>query len=144
MFSYDPLKSILALLPRSLESAQYLSAAYVEQLTAHGIHSSAGRPGTCWDNAVPESFFAILKNELLYRARWSSRNRAGYTRRLALRLKAGKLRQEATVEDLAFRAPPGIDRSVVMNLAPAGGVAAHHNLLISGPLARENRSWPAP
>jgi putative transposase len=68
MFSYDPLKSILALLPRSLESAQYLSAAYVEQLTAHGIHSSVGRPGTCWDNAVPESFFAILKNELLYRA----------------------------------------------------------------------------
>jgi DNA replication protein DnaC len=55
------------------------------------------------------------------------------TRRLALRLKAAKLRQEATVEDLDFRAPRGLDRSVVMNLAQAGWVAAHHNLLISGP-----------
>ena len=55
------------------------------------------------------------------------------SRRLALRLKAAKLRQEATVEDLDFRAPRGLDRSVVLSLAQAGWVAAHHNLLISGP-----------
>ncbi len=54
------------------------------------------------------------------------------SRRLALRLKAAKLRQEATVEDLDFRAPRGLDRSVVLSLAQAGWVAAHHNLLISG------------
>src|ERR1041385_4043937 len=36
------------------------------------------------------------------------------TRRLALRLKAAKLRQEATVEDIDFRAPRGLDRSVIM------------------------------
>ena len=55
------------------------------------------------------------------------------TRRLTLRLKAAKLRQEATVEDIAFRAPRGIDRSVIMSLAQAGWVAARHNLLITGP-----------
>src|SRR3981081_4693239 len=55
------------------------------------------------------------------------------SRRLALRLKAAKLRQEATVEDLDFRAPRGLDRSVVLSLAQAGWVAAHPNLLISGP-----------
>src|SRR5439155_3682617 len=55
------------------------------------------------------------------------------SRRLALRLKAAKLRQEATVEDLDFRAPRGLDRSVVLSLAQAGWVTAHHNLLISGP-----------
>jgi hypothetical protein len=55
------------------------------------------------------------------------------SRRLALRLKAAKLRQEATVEDLDLRAPRGLDRSVVLSLAQAGWVAAHHNLLISGP-----------
>ena len=56
------------------------------------------------------------------------------SRRLALRLKAAKLRQEATVEDLDFRAPRQVrDRSVVMSLAQAGWVAAHHNLLITGP-----------
>ena len=35
------------------------------------------------------------------------------SRRLALRLKAAKLRQEATMEDIDFRAPRGLDRSVV-------------------------------
>src|ERR687886_1776588 len=55
------------------------------------------------------------------------------TRRLALRLKAARLRQEATVEDIDFRTPRGLDRSVIMTLAQAGWVAAHHNLLISGP-----------
>src|SRR5450759_4871252 len=55
------------------------------------------------------------------------------TRRLALRLKAAKLRQEATVEDLDFRTPRGLDRSVIMSLAQAGWVAAHHNVLVTGP-----------
>jgi DNA replication protein DnaC len=54
-------------------------------------------------------------------------------RRLALRLKAAKLRQEATVEDIDFRAPRGLDKGMILNLAQAGWVAAHHNLLISGP-----------
>jgi len=30
------------------------------------------RTGNCWDNAVAESFFATLKNELVHRRRWRS------------------------------------------------------------------------
>jgi DNA replication protein DnaC len=55
------------------------------------------------------------------------------SRRLALRLKAAKLRQEAAVEDVDFRAPRGLDRSVIMSLAQASWVSAKHNLLITGP-----------
>lgn len=55
------------------------------------------------------------------------------SRRLTLRLKAAKLRQEATVEDIDFRTPRGLDRSVIMNLAQAGWVSAKHNLLVTGP-----------
>jgi DNA replication protein DnaC len=55
------------------------------------------------------------------------------SRRLALRLKAAKLRQEATVEDIDFRTPRGLDRSTILNLAQAGWVAAKHNLLVTGP-----------
>ena len=55
------------------------------------------------------------------------------SRRLALRLKAAKLRQEASVEDIDFRSPRGLDKTVILNLAQAGWVAAHHNVLISGP-----------
>jgi len=35
-----------------------------------------GRPGTCWDNAAAESFFAKLKTELLHRASWPTRQHA--------------------------------------------------------------------
>src|SRR5919202_4687513 len=55
------------------------------------------------------------------------------SRRLVLRLKAAKLRQEATVEDIDFRAPRGLDRSTILNLAQAGWVASKHNLLVTGP-----------
>jgi hypothetical protein len=55
------------------------------------------------------------------------------SRRLTLRLKAAKLRQEASVEDIDFRSPRGLDRTVILNLAQAGWVSAHHNVLISGP-----------
>ena len=53
-------------------------------------------------------------------------------RRLTTRLKAARLRHLGTVEDIDFRAPRGLDRSVILSLAQAGWVGAHHNLLISG------------
>jgi DNA replication protein DnaC len=55
------------------------------------------------------------------------------SRRLALRLKAARLRQAATVEDIDFRVPRGLDRSAIMSLAQASWVSAKHNLLITGP-----------
>ena len=64
------------MLRRPVESAQYLSAAYIGQLAAYGIRSSVGRPGTCFDNAAAESFFATLKTELLHRAVWPTRQHA--------------------------------------------------------------------
>jgi hypothetical protein len=54
-------------------------------------------------------------------------------RRLQLRLKAAKLRQSVSVEEIDFRAPRGLDRSLVLSLAQATWVEAHHNLLITGP-----------
>jgi DNA replication protein DnaC len=54
------------------------------------------------------------------------------SRRLATRLKAAKLRYPAAVEDLDFRAPRGLDRSVVLGLAEGRFVALHHNVLVTG------------
>jgi transposase InsO family protein len=34
------------------------------------------RKGNCWDNAVVESFFATLKQELVYRQRFGTRAQA--------------------------------------------------------------------
>lgn len=55
------------------------------------------------------------------------------SRRLAQRLKAARLRQAATVEDLDFRTPRGLDRGLILSLAQAGWVSAHHNVLLTGP-----------
>jgi putative transposase len=35
-----------------------------------------GRVGTCWDNALAESFWAVLKNELIYTRAWPTRKAA--------------------------------------------------------------------
>jgi transposase InsO family protein len=55
---------------------QYLARAYAGRLDQHHVRRSVGRPGTCWDNAVAESFFATLKTELLHRQRWATRRQA--------------------------------------------------------------------
>ena len=41
------------------------------------------------------------------------------SRRLATRLKAAKLRHQATVEDIDFHAPRGLDRSTILTFADA-------------------------
>jgi putative transposase len=55
---------------------QYVSGAYQEVLAKYCVRQSVGRPGTAWDNAVAESFFATLKQELLHRAAWPTRRAA--------------------------------------------------------------------
>lgn len=47
--------------------SQYLSDEYRKRLAGLGMRQSVGRTGICWDNAMAESFFAALKNELVYR-----------------------------------------------------------------------------
>ena len=54
------------------------------------------------------------------------------SRRLARRLKDAKLRYPASIEDIDFRSPRGIDRSLIASLAGAGWVTRGHNLLITG------------
>jgi len=53
--------------------------------------------------------------------------------RLRRLLKKAKLRQEASLEDIDYRASRGISQQVMLELANPQWVAAHHNVLISGP-----------
>ena len=62
------------LVHHSDRGVQYASAAYRALLQQQGLTSSMSRKGDCWDNAVVESFFSILKNELRpERERWATR-----------------------------------------------------------------------
>jgi transposase InsO family protein len=55
---------------------QYTAADYAALLASHGSDQRLGRPGTCWDNAVAESFFATLKIALVDRFAWPTRQQA--------------------------------------------------------------------
>ena len=55
------------------------------------------------------------------------------TNRLRLRLKQAKLRLTATVEDVDFRHPRGLDKSLVLALAGCRWIREHHNVIITGP-----------
>jgi hypothetical protein len=52
--------------------SQYASHAYRDALKDQGALSSMSRKGDCYDNAVAESFFASLKQQLLYRSTWAT------------------------------------------------------------------------
>jgi DNA replication protein DnaC len=66
---------------------------------------------------------------LMVEAEWTRREQ----RKLSRRLKSAHLRHQASVEDIDFRAPRGLDRSVVLSLGSCGFIRDHLNILITGP-----------
>lgn len=49
---------------------QYACADFRKELAEHGFIQSMSRKGDCWDNAVAESFFGIMKTELVYHEKY--------------------------------------------------------------------------
>jgi DNA replication protein DnaC len=66
---------------------------------------------------------------LLVDAEWIAREQ----RKLAKRLRAAKLRYPASIEDVDFKHPRGLDRQQVLSLGNGGFVQGRHNLVITGP-----------
>lgn len=64
------------LLHHSDRGSQYASNDYQKLLVDHKISCSMSRKGNCYDNAVMESFFATLKQELVYHRTYESRKKA--------------------------------------------------------------------
>lgn len=54
-------------------------------------------------------------------------------RQMAARLRRAKLKQSASAEDIDFRTPRGLDRSMVQSLLAGNWVSRHHNVLLTGP-----------
>lgn len=55
------------------------------------------------------------------------------SRRMQSRLRKAKLRQNASLEDIDFRHPRGLDKSLIVKLADCQWIKNHQNLLITGP-----------
>lgn len=64
------------LLHHSDQGAQYSATAYQARLAALAITVSMSRKGNAWDNAVAESSFSNLKNELVHHRRFKNHEQA--------------------------------------------------------------------
>lgn len=70
-----------------------------------------------------DRFAMIVEREWLHRE----------NRKLAIRLKAAKLKRQATIEDIDYRHPRGLDKSLVLSLANCEWIRKHHNIIVTGP-----------
>jgi DNA replication protein DnaC len=66
---------------------------------------------------------------LLVDSEWIAREQ----RKLKRRLRSAKMRYAASVEDIDFKHPRGLDRQQVLSLGNCGWIQSRHNLLITGP-----------
>ena len=64
------------LLHHSDQGGTYASEDYQAVLEANGITCSMSRRGNCYDNAVMESFWGTLKQELVYHEKYQTREQA--------------------------------------------------------------------
>lgn len=54
-------------------------------------------------------------------------------RKLQTRVKAARLKQNASIEDIDYRHPRGLEKSLVLSLATCQWIKSHHNVVITGP-----------
>lgn len=64
------------LIHHSDKGAQYTSDDFREELEKHNIECSISGTGNCYDNAVAESFFGLLKRECVNRKQYRTRDEA--------------------------------------------------------------------
>ena len=64
------------LIHHSDRGSQYTSDDFRDKLKKHGIKCSMSGRGNCYDNAVVESFFGLLKRERVNRVRYRTRDEA--------------------------------------------------------------------
>lgn len=60
--------SLLRVLRRPLEAAQYVSIKYTERLAEAGIEPSVGSVGESYKNALAETINGLFKTELIHRS----------------------------------------------------------------------------
>jgi transposase InsO family protein len=63
-------------LHHSDRGCQYAAKQYQDKLTEFTLECSMSRAGNCWDNAVVESLWASLKNELVFQQNFQTKQQA--------------------------------------------------------------------
>jgi putative transposase len=89
------------LIHHSDRGSQYCGHGYQALLRGHGMRASMSRRGNCYDNAPVESFFGILKTELVYRRHYRTREEAAREIREYIDLFYNRQRRQARLEYLS-------------------------------------------
>jgi len=89
------------LIHHSDRGSQYASADYRAVLDAHGMIASMSRPGCCYDNAAAESFWHTLKNELIHRRDFQTREEARQAIFEYIEVFYNRIRQHTTIGNLS-------------------------------------------
>jgi putative transposase len=74
--AYGARKPAPGLIMHTDRGSQYADRMHVHLLYDYGMVQSMSRRGSCWDNAVAESFFKTLKVEQVYQTRYQTRQQA--------------------------------------------------------------------
>jgi putative transposase len=98
--------------------SQYTSREFMVLLAANRMRRSLSRPRQCWDNAVAESFFGTLKEELVYRQPWPTRIAA---RRAVFEYIEVFYNRRRLHSSLGYRSPVEYERTRLM---PGGSAIA--------------------
>jgi DNA replication protein DnaC len=120
------------------ENAHVLRHPTLDQLHALGLHGMAKAFADLANADEPKDLVhadwlaLLLDKEISWRR----------DKRLAARLSAAKLRHQASVEDVDYRAARGLDRAMFQRLSEGDWINAHDNLVLVGP-AGVGKSWLA-
>ncbi len=105
-----------------------LNQATLEKMHEMKMHAMA----EAMEHQMATGEYASLSFEerlgMLIDMEWTAREQ----RKLARRLRSAKLRYPASVEDIDYTTPRGLDRQVLLSLATCKWIAEHQNLLIIG------------
>jgi DNA replication protein DnaC len=107
----------------------------LNQLGLFGMAKAFGESQASAEAAAlthPEWLALLLDREMTYR----------HDRKLAARLRYARLRQQALVEDIDYRAARGLDHPLLQKLVAGDWIDAHDNLTICGPTG-VGKSWLA-
>ena len=105
----------------------------LHQLGLLGMAKAFGDVETSGEAAAlthPEWLALLLDREMTYR----------HDKKLAARLRYARLRQQAAVEDVDYRAVRGLDRALFQKLIIGDWIEAHDNLIVCGPTG-VGKSW---